>query len=435
MRTTLKQFVAGMLAMLAREIVRKYRPKIIMITGSVGKTSTKDAVAAALSESFQVRKSEKSYNSDFGVPLTIFGVKNPWTSVLAWIGVIGEASALIIFPNHYPNLLVLEVGADRPGDLKRILKIAKPAAVVVTLLPNVPVHVEAYETPAAVREEEFLPATALPAGAPLIVSADDQYALTRARLVNARLMTFGMAEEADVRIEEVGVWEEDGMPFGMKASLVVEGKSHEMKVRGAFGRSQLYAPAAATAAAVSLGVPMKEALASLTGYVPPPGRGRIFAGKKGTVLLDDSYNSSPAAVEEALRSLELLRGGAPLHGMERRRVAILGDMLELGRYSMAEHARIGHTAYECLDLLITVGARARTIGETAIQDGMAEGTVTSFNNSLDASHAVEDLLQEGDIVLVKGSQGIRLERIVKALLADSGDIHELVRQEQEWTKR
>ena len=155
MRTLLRNICAGILASLSRAIIRKHKPTVVMITGSVGKTSTKDAVAAALSEKFYLRKSDKSFNSDFGVPLTIIGAKNPWANPIAWIRVFQEALSILFLPTHYPKLLVLEVGADRPGDLAKILKIAKPDAVVVTLLPSVPVHVEAYETPAAVREEEF----------------------------------------------------------------------------------------------------------------------------------------------------------------------------------------------------------------------------------------------------------------------------------------
>jgi UDP-N-acetylmuramoyl-tripeptide--D-alanyl-D-alanine ligase len=438
MRTLPRNIVAGLLALLSRAIVRKYHPKIVMVTGSVGKTSTKDAVAAALSESFHVRKSEKSFNSDFGVPLTIIGARNPWSNIPAWFAVITEALALIFLPNHYPNMLVLEVGADRPGDLAKILTIAKPDAVVVTLLPNVPVHVEAYETPAAVREEEFAPAFALPPHSPLIISVDDDYAASLAKKLDVHVNTFGTREHATVQIQDIDVWMENDFPRGMQANFILQQSGekvvHEMKVAGAFGRSQLYAPAAALAAAVSLGVSIQHALKGLESYVPPPGRGRIFRGRKNTILLDDSYNSSPAAVEEALRSLELMprymHGSAPT-----RRVAILGDMLELGRYSMAEHARIGHSAHTAVDILITVGSRAKTIGEAAIADGMPVGTVTAFGNAQDAAAGIEELLVEGDSVLIKGSQSIRLERVVKALLADHNDVSELVRQEKEWSKR
>src|SRR3954466_11048238 len=121
MKDFLKARFADILAYLARGVISKYKPKVIMVTGSVGKTSTKDAVAAALGERYHLRASEKSYNSEFGVPLTIFGSSNPWNNLSSWLVVVKQAFALLLLPNHYPNLLVLEVGADRPGDLAKIL--------------------------------------------------------------------------------------------------------------------------------------------------------------------------------------------------------------------------------------------------------------------------------------------------------------------------
>ena len=428
MRTLFRNTFAAALAQLARAVVRKYHPTILMVTGSVGKTSTKDAIAAALSESFHVRKSDKGFNSDFGVPFTIMGVNNPWRSIPAWLGVFGEALHLIFFPNHYPNMLVLEVGADAPGDLARILKIATPDAVVVTLLPSVPVHVEAYETPAAVREEEFAPAFALAPHSPLIVACEDEYAWNLSKKLDTHVSTFGTSEESTVRITDIGAWMEGNTVRGMKANFTVDGVSHPFKVAGVFGRTQLNAPAAALAAALSLGVSVKAALKGLETYLPPPGRGRLFKGIKNTLLIDDTYNSSPIAAEEILKSLEFIPRST-------RRVAILGDMLELGRYSAAEHARIGHIVKNAVDLLITVGLRAQGIGEAALADGMPEGSVFAFNNSTEAAQAIADHLAENDVVLIKGSQGVRLERITKALLADPHDSKDLVRQEKEWLKR
>jgi len=197
MKNISKLIVAFMLSLLARAVVRRYRPHIVMVTGSVGKTSTKDAVAAVLATRFFVRKSEKSFNSEFGVPFTILGVDNPWNNPLAWFSLVKHAVALLVLPNHYPKMLVLEVGADKPGDLARILRIVTPDAVVVTQLPEIPVHVEAYASPEAVREEEFSPAYALRAAAPLIISADDPHAIENAIRTSARVISFGVAKHSN----------------------------------------------------------------------------------------------------------------------------------------------------------------------------------------------------------------------------------------------
>ena len=158
MKKIIRITFAYILLRMAHAVLYKYKPIVVMVTGSVGKTSTKDALGVVLAEHFFTRAADKSYNSEFGVPLTILGAKNPWAHPTYWIKTFFEGFLLIILPNHYPKLLVLEVGADRPGDLARILKISTPDVVVVTRLPKVPVHVEAYATPDAVREEEFAPA-------------------------------------------------------------------------------------------------------------------------------------------------------------------------------------------------------------------------------------------------------------------------------------
>jgi UDP-N-acetylmuramoyl-tripeptide--D-alanyl-D-alanine ligase len=427
MKSFLKASVAALLALLASSVIRKYRPLVVMVTGSVGKTSTKDALASVLAARYHLRASEKSYNSEFGVPLTILGSKNPWEKPAAWIRVVQEAFALLLFPNHYPKLLVLEVGADRPGDLARILRIARPDAVVVTRLPDVPVHVEAYASPQAVRDEEFTPAYALLSGSPLVISADDPNAMTMASRLPLSITTFGFADGADVRLEGFSFFEEEGI-CGMEATLNVRGTACTLRVPGALGKSQLYAPAASIACALSLDLTLEQALKGAADYVAPAGRGRILPGRNGSLLIDDSYNASPAAVEEALSALQLLTSRT-------RRIAVLGDMLELGRYSAEEHERVGTLAASKVDVVVAVGTRARAIAIAAKAAGMDEGNVFSFDTAKETADMLEGFVQEGDVVLVKGSQGIRTERVVERLLKDPADLPKLVRQEREWKSR
>lgn len=408
------------LAFFARAIVHRYLPHIVMVTGSVGKTSTKDAVAAVLAKRFFMRKSEKSFNSEFGVPLTILGVQNPWDNPLAWLKVMKSAIGLLALPNHYPNMLVLEVGSDKPGDLAQILKIVTPDVVVVTRLPEIPVHVEAYASPEAVREEEFSPAYALPAAAPLIISADDPHACDSAKRTSARIITYGDTADALVRLSNAGFYEEEGRVVGMRAKVHMDAEEGSVVVKGSVGRTQLLPVAAALATAHAFQIPLGEALTALESYDPPPGRGRIFAGTNGSIIIDDSYNSSPAAVEEALATLKAFPHA-------KRRIAVLGDMLELGRYSVTEHKRIAVLAGESADVIATVGIRAR-----AFTTASKNAEVLSFDGSNSGALGLVGSIREGDVILVKGSQSIRTERIVEALLADPADAARLSRQEKKW---
>lgn len=422
MKKLLKFIIASVLALLARAVVRRYRPRIVMVTGSVGKTSTKDAVAAVLSARFLVRKSEKSFNSEFGVPFTILGADNPWDDPFAWVSLVKRSLALLVLPNQYPNMLVLEVGADRPGDLARILRIATPDAVVVTQLPEVPVHVEAYASPEEVREEEFSPAYALPAGAPLIISADDPYALDAARRSPARVISYGAAENASIRVSNIAFSESERVVTGMCADVTVEGKSSRIIVKGSVGDVQVLPVAAALAAASAFDIPLASAIPALEAYEPPPGRGRLLRGKGDSIIIDDSYNSSPIAVEHALKGLKAFPHA-------KRRIAVLGDMLELGRYSVTEHGRIACIAGESADVIVTVGIRAR-----AFAAAPKKAEVVQFDNA-HAAATLADMVGAGDVILVKGSQSVRMERIVKALLRDRADAARLVRQEKKWRER
>jgi len=428
MKNLLKGIIVFFLGICARFVVWRYRPSIVMVTGSVGKTSTKDAVAVVLATRSFVRKSEKSFNSEFGVPFTVFGVENPWNNPLAWFRVAKSAFALMVLPNHYPSVLVLETGADRPGDSARILRLATPDMVVVTRLPDISVHVEAYTSPEAVQEEEFSPALALAPAAPLIIPADDPYARNGAKRLPALTVSYGFAPDATVRILRAGFYIEEGKVAGMQAMAAVAGAEQEQKliVRGSVGRTQLLPLAAALAVAYSSHIPLPEALDALKTYEPPPGRGRLFDGIQDSTIIDDSYNASPVAVEEALATLQAFPQAC-------RRIAVLGDMLELGRYSVIEHERIAARAAEAADVVIAVGIRARTFA-LAGQINSHTG-VLLFDDSRAAATAIPELIREGDVILVKGSQSIRTERIVEALLANPADVRRLVRQERAWKRR
>lgn len=420
MKNLCKYILVLLLAFAAKVVLHRYQPHIVMVTGSVGKTSTKDAVAAVLAARFFVRKSEKSFNSELGVPFTILGVGNPWSNPVEWLRVIRSAFALCILPNHYPNMLVLEVGADRPGDLARILRFATPDMVVVTRLPEIPVHVEAYASPEAVREEEFSPAYALSAGSPLIISSDDAYAGENASRTPAKIISYGMADDAQVHISSIDFYEEKGKVEGMNADVAIKGKKEKLVVKGSVGKTQILPIAAALATALSFGIPFSEAHKALESYEPPPGRGRLLNGKNNSIIIDDSYNASPAAVEEALATLKIFPHA-------KRRIAVLGDMLELGRHSVVEHERIAVLAGDSADVIITIGIRARAFG---IAPNGAE--IMQFDNARVAVDAISALVCEGDVILIKGSQSIRTERIVEALLANPTDASKLVRQEKKW---
>ena len=429
MKAFLKHIIVALLTLEAKLVLAKYTPRVVVITGSVGKTSTKDAVAEVLSRQFFIRKSEKSYNSETGVPLTILGCKNPWNNYTKWLQVLWEGLLLVLLPNHYPKILVLEVGADKPGDVRSMMRWITPDVVIVTKLPDIPVHVEAYASPGETRDEEFSPACALPPEGTLIYNADDAYAADLAGGVSAAVRTFGYAAEADTRIEKSWVCYEQGKVHGLHLNLLHDNETHKLIVADTVGEHQAYPIGAALEAGKVFGISREEMNSALERYIPPAGRMRIIEGRSGATIIDDSYNASPVAVRAALETLQDIE-------TQGKRIAVLGDMLELGTFSMDEHRKAGACAVGAADMLVTVGVRAYGIAEGAKEAGMPDERIHSFDTAEDAGVWLRTQVGEGDLVLVKGSQGVRTERVVERLIKDPSLCEKvLVRQDREWKQR
>lgn len=435
MKQVLKALIVWILQAEAKAVLRKYRPKVVAITGSVGKTSTKDAVYAVLSKKFHVRKSEKSFNSEIGVPLTILGLGNAWGNPLHWIQNIVDGLLLVVTTKEYPEWLVLEVGADRPGDISSLSSWLKVDVAIITRLPEVPVHVEFFDSVEAVIEEKASLLDAVRPGGTVILYADDERTRkleSRLPAPDARFIFFGFSDEVDAWVSKFEVVRERGVhnwPLGMRATITVDGESAPVEIVGTLGQHAFLPAAAAAAAGSVLGVSMAEIVAGLESYDPPPGRVRLIPGIKGTLVIDDTYNASPAATVAALEALKLTKAPG-------RSIAALADMMELGRLSVEEHRKVGREAAKACDVLITVGVRSRDIAQGALDNGMPESTILQYEDSAKAAAELQNLIHEGDCVLVKGSQSMRMEKIVEDIMQEPERAGELlVRQDREWKKR
>ncbi len=426
----LKAIVVAILTAEARMLLARHKPQIIAITGSVGKTTTKDAIYAALKDSLHVRKSEKSFNSDVGVPLAILGLENAWRNPLRWLWNIVQGLWLVVVGSDYPDWLVLEVGADRPGDIRSIAAWLKPDVVVITGVPEIPVHVEYFKSREDLMLEKRSLAEHVKPGGTIVVNGDDGAMTSLCKELGAALLTYGFEEGNDVRATEEEIAYDDAKPIGMRFYLERSGMRMPVSVHGALGRPRIYAALAAYAVAELLHVDTATLGQALSEWAPPPGRMRILDGMRGSIIIDDTYNSSPAAALSALDTLEQLAG--------KRKIVAMGDMLELGKYSAEAHRNVGVCAAAIADMLITVGFRARAIAEAALDEGMKEKFIRHYEHS-ESRRAGEELkhdIKEGDIVLVKGSQSMRMERTVYELLADPAHASELlVRYDPDWIAR
>jgi UDP-N-acetylmuramoyl-tripeptide--D-alanyl-D-alanine ligase len=433
MKTFFKSLIVHALSLEARVVLLRRKPKIIVVTGSVGKTSTKDALAQALSSRFDIRKSEKSYNSDIGVPLTILNLKNAWNNPFLLLLNIVSGFFEIVRLGNYPLSLILEVGADHPGDLEKLFRWLIPDTVIVTRFPDIPVHVEFYESPEALIKEEGIPAKRIRKNGLLVLNRDDQKVFALQSGHEGKTTTYGFDQRADVIGSNVSImYGSEGTHRSIKGvtfKIDHNGNSIPVEIRGALGIQHVYPILAAFAVGIGQGINLVELSENFKSYVPPPGRMKIIEGMKGSVVIDDSYNASPVATEEALSTLRLIEGFP-------RKIAVLGDMLELGKFSEEEHERIGERVRGTANLLVTVGDQAKGIAAGALKEGMDGARVFQFNNSKETAEFLKKEIREGDVILVKGSQSIRTERIVEKIMAHP-ELKEklLVRQEKEWQRR
>lgn len=417
MKSFFKKIITNILIYQSKLILKKYKPFIISITGSVGKTSTKDAIFTVLADTTFVRKSEKSFNSEIGVPLTILGCQNGWNDPIAWLENIFVGFELILFKSEYPKCLVLEVGADHPGDIESVSKWLKSDIVVITKIGEVPVHVEAFPTVAdLVREKSFLIKT-LKSDGVLVLSTDDKMVSDMSKGVTQKIVSFGMKQIATVNASDSAItYDENSVPSGMSFKINTQGNSIPIKIKGILGVQQIYPVIAGIAVGIVKNIPLIKIIDSLDKHVSPKGRMNILKGINDSIIIDDSYNSSPDALTEGLNTLASLQ-------VSGKRIAVLGDMMELGSFSIEEHKKAGIKAVQSCDVLVTVGQRSKVMSDTAIK----------FNNSIEASEYLKGIVASGDVVFVKGSQSMRMERICKTLLKEGENAEELlVRQEPEW---
>ncbi len=430
MKEIFKKTITHILRWESQLVLKKYKPKVVAITGSVGKTSTKDAVFAVLSKMAYVRKSEKSYNSQIGLPLTILGIPNAWSDPLGWLKNIVIGFWLIVWPHKYPEWLVLEVGVGKPGDMKETASWLKTDAVIETAIGDTPVHIEFFPSREHLIEEKAGLIKTLKKDGTLILNGDDGAILGMKTKSANRAVTYGFTEGTDLFASgdtiECG---SDGEPLGAIFRVDAEGKSLPVIIEGAFGRNHIYAALAALAFAYGQKLNMLTAAEALKNYEMPPGRMRLLTSIKETRIIDDTYNSSPFAAQAALDTLQSVKSD----GRKNRKIAVLGDMLELGKHTEEAHRTIGALAAESAKILITVGPRAQGIKQGALDAGMDAKNIFDFADSVQAGVFLKDFIKKGDIILIKGSQGVRMERISAALLQDQENRKKLlVRQEDEW---
>lgn len=410
--------------MLSNVIIWKYKPKIIGVTGSVGKTSTKMAIYTVLSNHFKTRVSYGNLNNDLGLPLAVLGDFNEddlklvsrdtksgekiKEKIFFWIKVILNSISQIIFKNkNYPEVLILEYGADRPGDIKYLLKIAKPQVGIITAIGEVPVHVEFYNSPEELALEKSNLIVNLYSANLAVLNYDDVMIHKIKHRTRAKIVTFGFEKGADIRILNFENKIENGKLEGIVFKIEYENSIIPFRIKNVFGKSYAYAIAAAIPVGIYFGINLINIAESLENYKPIGGRSNIIAGIKNSLIIDDAYNASLLSMTAALDLLKSLPA--------KRKIAVLGDMLEIGKYSIFAHENIGKLVPEAANILITVGPRAKFIAESAKKNGLKQKNILVFNTVEEVFDPLLQLIKSGDLILIKASHGIRLYELVDIL--------------------
>jgi UDP-N-acetylmuramoyl-tripeptide--D-alanyl-D-alanine ligase len=429
MKNVLKKVVVAVLTFEAKVLLNRTKPTIIAITGSVGKTSTKDAIFTVLKNHKKTRKSQKSFNSEIGVPLSILGLPNGWDNPFSWFKNFFDGFIIAFFSRNYPEVLVLECGVDRPGDMANLTKWMKPDIVVMTRLPDVPAHVEYFVTPEAVVAEKMELLKALKPNGVFVYNHDDMKLQEAALATRQQAIGFSRYLPTHFMASADAIVYHNDEPVGSTFTLTHLNEQTPIKVMGSIGMQNAYIVAAAAAVASQFDIGLDSVAAAMLEHAAPAGRMRMIPGIKGSLIIDDTYNSSPVAVEAALTSLSEIRGA-------KRKIAVIGDMLELGQFSSRAHEKIGEQVPKCADMLVTVGVRARKTAETAVEFGMHEKYVLQYDDAVKAGRELQNMIQPGDVILIKASQGVRAEKIVEEIMAHPEQAPNLlVRQDSSWKQR
>jgi UDP-N-acetylmuramoyl-tripeptide--D-alanyl-D-alanine ligase len=357
----------------------RFDPLVVGITGSIAKTSTKEAVAAVLGAAMPTLRNEGNLNNEIGLPLTVLRLR----------------------AEH--RAAVLEMGMYVGGEIADLARIGRPEIGVVTAVQ--PVHLSRIGTIEAVERAKGELVEALPADGVAILNADDERVRRMASRTAARTMTYGFADDADVRAEQVVSRGVDGMAFDL-----VTPDGRRPIVIPTLGRLAVHNALAGAAAGIAAGVPLDRIATALGSGWSAPHRGQLIRAGAVTIV-DDSYNASPGSV---LAALELLGG------MPGRKIAVLGEMLELGDEHEAGHEQVGAAAAVIVDRLVVVGEGASGIAAGARDAGLSADRLVLVTHRDEALDDLRADLRPGDVVLVKASRGIELDLLVDELVAALG---------------
>ena len=421
MKKFLRKAVLFVLKKLAFHRLKKFKGNVVAVTGSIGKTSTKEAIYSVLNSQFKVKSTKKSMNSEFGLLLTILDIESGYSSAYKWSWLILKAIYNALLKDH-SEILLLELGVDKPGDMDYLTSIIKPDVAVMTNIFPVHMEVGQFDSLQAIFDEKRKIVDNMKSDGVAVLNIDNPFlAMFAQKRGKKNTITYGKEKEAMFRASALHL-SEGGVSF-----ILHFGEEKYEVTSSVLGEFQLYVLLPAIVCGKLLGMTIENCVTALQRYELPPGRMSIIPAVNEAVILDSSYNSSPEPLREALKVLKEI-------GVTKRKVAVLGNMNELGHNAKELHEQVGEIIPEYVDFLITVGEEAKMFANKAKEKGMEASNVHSFDSALEAAEFFKDKIDRNDLILVKGSQNkVRLERFIREIMAHPEDAEKLlVRQENVW---
>lgn len=407
-----QKLLEKLLGKMAGAVLARRKPQVVGITGSIGKSTTKEMVASLLEDFFRTGKTEKNYNTEIGVPLAICAGRPP-QNLFGWPVIFWLWLKNLFFRRDYPEVLVLEMAADKKGDIKYLSRLTSPAVGVVT---NIGIsHLEKFKTVKNLIKEKSELFSALPVGGWAVFNFDDPECRKMAEKAKAETIGYGFEDGATVRATDIYViYQEvdrreyglDKIPCGMGFKISYQGKILPVRLNGSFGLPAVYGALAAFSTGLYFQLNPIKMVASLEKPLALEGRLGLKRGIKNSLIIDDCYNSAPDSLRAALEIFSEMKAD--------RKIAVLGDMLELGSEEDASHRKVGRwLAERKTDFFLAVGERMKVAVEEYRRLKQDHNLSSAwFASSEEAATNLQSLVRPGDLILIKGSRGIKMEKIV-----------------------
>ena len=425
--------------------LKKYRAKIVGITGSVGKTSLTEACALVLKNRFNLLKLREGYNSEFGVPLVILDQKSGFSSPTAWMKTLLGCLKKVFFDWKRYDLVLLEMGVDKPNDMKYLTSFIKPFASI--FLNVAPVHIENFEPTRdslkdIFEEKSILIKKTKPEGFVVLNYDDPMIRSLEGKLKPRIIWWFGSGvprgnysrsgflktlrerkRNGNLIFKDISINSK-----GLLFQIEIDKKKQQVFIPNIFGKEYAYTFSAAIALGLGFNIPPEESIEAIKDFKLPPGRLNILKGIKDTILIDGSYNASRLSMIQGLGVLKLHK--------KRKKIAVLGDMRELGEYAEKEHKVVAREAIKVADKLILLGPLMKKyFYPEAIKLGFNKKCIYHFKKAGEVLEFLKKHLEGKEVILLKGSQNtIFLEIVVEGLLTNKSDASLLCRRGQEWTR-